>query len=158
MRWLQPLRRPTPRTRAPPPSPDLANASITIQPSSGMDGGTVVSWPSLDHGNAISYLIAGTIASDWDTVSIFAAPHGSHQFFISHPIGTIAPPEANPFLETKDAVMIADLEAGLSDFNADVAAAATARNTPTPSFGRTATRCTSTMPEIFQRVPEMVSQ
>ncbi|QTN33680.1 hypothetical protein HZ994_15635 [Akkermansiaceae bacterium] len=125
---------PPPDPENPPPMPPVPNsASIAIQASSGASGGTVVSWPSHDHGNAIQYLIAGNIASDWDTVPIFAASHGTHQFFITRPAGATTPPVHNPFLETKDAAMIADLEAGFADFNTAVAAAATtARNTPPP--------------------------
>lgn len=125
---------PPPDPENPPASPPvLANASITIQPSSGTAGGTVVSWASLDHGNAVSTLIAGNMAPDWNTVPLFAASSGGHQFFITHFSGTRIPPEENPQLEELDAAMIADLEACWAGFNTAMATSAeTARNTPPP--------------------------
>ncbi len=124
---------PPPDPENPPATPPaLTSASITIQPSSGAAGGTVVSWASLDHGNAVSALIPGNMSADWQTVPLFTDAHGAHQFFIIHSTAT-APPEGGAQLETKDAAMIADLEAGWADFNTAVAEAAeTARNTPPP--------------------------
>lgn len=117
----------------PPPGPVLELASIIIQRSSGTAGGSVVSWPSLDHGNAVQYIITGNMVAAWDTVPVFAESHGTHQFFVSHPPGSTAPPLANPSLDTRDAAMIADLEAAWSAFNTAVTTSfETARNTPPP--------------------------
>ena len=126
----------------PPPAPDNppvgqpvpVNASITIQPSSGTAGGTVVSWASHDHGNSVRSLIPGNAVAEWQSDPFFAAIHGGHQFFIQYIASATAPPGNNPPLDANDAAMIADLEAGWADINAAVAIAAAANcNTPTPS-------------------------
>ena len=133
MRETAPAPPPPDPQNPPPPGSVSLPASITIKPSSGTAGGTVVSWPSVDHGNAVQYLITGTMATAWSSVPLFAETYGTHQFFISHTPGNTAPPAANPVLETKDAAMIADLEAAWSAFNTSVTTAQqTAINTPPP--------------------------
>lgn len=125
---------PPPDPENPPATPPaFTHASVTIQPSSGAAGGTVVSWASLDHGNAVNTLIPGNMAAAWQTVPLFAAAHGNHHFFIIHTTGDAAPPVENPQLDDMDAAMIADLEAGWAGFNTAVATSAeTARDTPPP--------------------------
>jgi len=120
MRETAPPPPPADPDNPPAPGPVLGQASITIKPSSAPAGGTVVSWPSLDHGNAVQYLITGTMATAWGAVPLFADTHGTHQFFISHTPGNTAPPTGNPILGTKDTEMIADLEAAWTDFNTAV--------------------------------------
>lgn len=133
MRETAPAPPPPDPENPPPPSAPLESASITIQASSGAAGGTVVSWASLDHGNATRHLITGNMASAWDTVPMFAEKHGTHQFFISHPSGSTVPPTEANLLEAKDAAMIADLESAWSTFNTAVATTLEiARNTPPP--------------------------
>ena len=54
-----------------------------------------------------------------------------YQFFISHPTGTIAPPDPNPLLQPLDAAMIAEFETALPTFNASVTnSGIIARSTP----------------------------
>lgn len=133
MRETAPAPPPANPTNPPPAGPILQPASITIKPSSGTAGGTVVSWPSLDHGNAVQFRIAGTMASAWSSVPIFAGSRGGHQFFISHTPGAMAPPAQNPILASKDAAMLADLEGGWSAFNTTLTTTQQiARNTPPP--------------------------
>ncbi|MEP5506446.1 MAG: hypothetical protein ABJZ54_10345, partial [Luteolibacter sp.] len=133
MRETAPAPPPPDPQNPPPPAEPFVSASITLARSSGTAGGTVVSWPSLDHGNAVRHLITATMATEWDSIPIFAESHGTHWFAISHTPGNVAPPEANGFLDTKDADMIADLEAGFATFNQAVTSSViTARNTPPP--------------------------
>ncbi len=126
----------------PPPAPGNppagqpvpVNASITIQPSSGTAGGTVVSWVSLDHGNAVRVLIPGNAVAAWQSDPFFAAIHGGYQFFILYTADAVAPPENDPPLDANDTAMIEDLKAGWANINTVAAIAAAANcNTPTPS-------------------------
>ena len=66
MRETAPAPPPPDPQNPPPPAPVLGNASITIQPSSGSAGGTVVAWVSLDHGNSVRHLIAGSMVAAWN--------------------------------------------------------------------------------------------
>ena len=135
MRETAPAPAPPPADPQNPPAPFVLPipASLIIQPSSAVEGGTVVSWPSLDHGNSVQYLITGTMGTGWNNVPMFAQHYGTHYFFISHPTGTTTPPATPPFLDEKDAAMIADLEAAWTTFNASVAnTTAIARNSPPP--------------------------
>ena len=123
---------PPPDPQNPPAAPaDLINASITIQSSSAIEGGTLVSWPSLDHGNAVRYLVTEDMAQEWDAVPLFVGSSTNYQFFISHPTGTIAPPDHNPLLQPLDAAMIAEFDTALPTFNATVTSSTIiARSTP----------------------------
>lgn len=83
----------------PPPVPEPhISASISIVPSSGAAGGTVVSWASLDHGNAVRYLITATMATEWEAIPIFAENYGDHWFAIVQTSTSATPPESNTVL------------------------------------------------------------
>ena len=83
---------PPPDPQNPPiPAPVSAPASITVQASEGIAGGTVVSWPSLDNGSSVRYLVGGSMSAGWDNVPLFVQTYGTHQFFIFHPTGTTLP-------------------------------------------------------------------
>lgn len=133
MRETAPAPPPTDPQNLPPVPEPLVSASISIAPSSGAAGGTVVSWPSLDHGNAVRHLITATMATEWESVPIFSENHGDHWFAIAPITTSVTPPATNGFLGQNDAAMIADFEAGFAAFNQAVTSSViTARNTPPP--------------------------
>ncbi len=77
---------PPPDPQNPPAAPaDFINASITIQSSSAAEGGTVVSRPSLDHGNTVRYLVAEDMALEWDSVPLFVGSSANYQFLSATP-------------------------------------------------------------------------
>ena len=117
-----------------PIGPPVAFAALRMQRSSGAEGGTVVSWPSLDDGTAVSVFLEAEMHQDWQAIPLFAERYDDHEFFIWHPGNTTAPPAENPPLGAKDAVMFTVLQDHFDDMNLAVAnAAALARNTPAPA-------------------------
>ena len=110
---------PPPPAPEAPPAPDYPSVFVTllIQPSNGTNGGTVISWRSLDDGRAVVYHIAGEMALAWQAIPMIVSDYDDHQFFFSHPPGNVAPPTENPTLGEKDAAMIAVLEDRLDEIN-----------------------------------------
>jgi hypothetical protein len=128
---------PPPDPEAPPPPANSApstSATVRMQPASGSAGGTVISWPSLDHGGPVIVWIAGAMDSAWASIPLYAQQFGDWQFFVWHPTESMAPPAANPSLDTRDSALLAALEASLPAMNLEVAnSLANARNTPAPA-------------------------
>jgi hypothetical protein len=97
-----------------PPSNFTAPArhvGLRMSPSSGMAGGSVVSWRSLDNAAPVNMLLAQTMAAEWNGMPFFSERYGSHYFFIGcGSLTPLPPPEANPVLGPKDAAMFAQLE------------------------------------------------
>lgn len=125
---------PDPEEDPPPALPPALHVTLQLQPSSATEGGTVVTWKSLDHGGPVIYRIAEAMHADWQTVPLFAERHENHYFFVTHPSVPAAPPAANPQLGPLDEAMIEVLDAHLDDMNETVAnSAEVARNTPPPA-------------------------
>ncbi len=125
---------------SPPPSPPpttsnpIKSASIRMQPASGTGGGTVIAWPSLDHGGPVIVKIAGSLDENWASVPLYVNGSGDYQFLVWHPSESVEPPATNPPLGPEDAAMLGALEANLPAMNAEVAAsAARSRNAPHPA-------------------------
>ena len=126
---------PPPDPEAPPaPAYPSAFATLLVQPSSGTGGGTVVSWRSLDDSRAMTYHIAGDMDPAWQLVPMIVCDYDNHQFFFSHPPGSIAPPAENPTLGEKDTIMIAVLEDRLDEINQSlINSAYHTQHTPAPA-------------------------
>ncbi len=130
-------------TPAPPPPPGTpptthpsppSNASVRLQRASGGEGGTVVSWASLDHGGPVIVRIVGNMVPAWNQIPLFWDRYGSYNFFIWHPNDTATPPAENPILATKDSAMLAVLEASLPAMNQQVVdSVVRSRNAPPPA-------------------------
>lgn len=127
---------PVPEPGAPPatlPAP-AKNVSLRIQRSSESEGGTVVSWISLDHGGPVIRLFSQSMVSGWDQLPLLWDRYGDYYFFLAHQMQSIPPPAENPSLGPKDAAMFADLETSFPAMNQAVEdSIARARNTPPPA-------------------------
>ncbi len=138
-------------TPPPPPPPGTPpatlstpawNASIRMERSSGTDGGTVVSWASLDDQSPVIVRIAGEMAAGWSAVPLFAEHYGAYYFFVWHPQDGVEPPAENPVPGPNDSAMLATLEAHLNAINQEVIdSAIRARNAPEPAPPDPDSRC-----------------
>lgn len=135
MREFTPPPPPPPGETPPPtlPSP-TAYATLMIRPASGVDGGTVVSWKSLDHGGPMLALLEEDLHEDWAQMHLYSRRHGSYYFFILH-TGQLRPaPVDQPSLGLRDAALITELESSFPEMNQLVAtSAALVRNSPPPA-------------------------
>ena len=127
---------PVPEPGSPPatlPAP-AKNVSLRIQRSSGTEGGTVVSWISLDYGGPVIRLFSQSMVSGWDQLPLFWDRYGDYYFFLAHQMQSVPPPAENPSLGPKDAAMFAELETSFPAMNQAVEESiARARNTPPPA-------------------------
>jgi hypothetical protein len=128
---------PPPSSRNAPAPPvhftPVRNASIRMERAAGADGGTVVSWASLDQGGPVVVRIAGDMATEWFQIPIYSERFGNHNFFVWHPPFVVNPPSVNSILGAKDSAMLALLEASLPTMNDQViASVARIRNAPAP--------------------------
>jgi hypothetical protein len=77
-------------TPAPPPEPGASPSpspsaptkcvSIRMQPATGMAGGTVVAWPSLDNGSSVVVKIDGALDAGWSSIPLYANRFGDYDF------------------------------------------------------------------------------
>jgi len=116
------------------PPPPTVHASLVMRPAAS-GGGLVLSWRSLDDGGpAVHHFPLLTMAAAWDSVPLFAATHGGHDFFITHPTTMVEPPSENPLHAEADAAMLADFETHFPAMNQSVIdAEAQARLNPPPA-------------------------
>ncbi len=126
---------PPPDPQNPPAAPDPGQSvSLMLRRSSAPEGGTIVSWRSLEHGSAMMALIDGEMHPDWDAIPVFAARHGDYDFLVTHPGGAIPPPGPSLPLGSADAAMLAELENSLPAMNQSVAdSVAASRLAPPPA-------------------------
>ena len=127
---------PLPPPGTPPSNPPAlaANVSLRIQPASVAEGGSVVAWPSLDHGGPMIVRIAGEMDAAWNSIPIFSNRYAAYNFFFWHPGTPAAPPTENPPLGPKDTAMLAVLEASVPEINLQIAASIfQSRNAPLPA-------------------------
>lgn len=109
----------------------LATPSLVLRPSSEPDGGTIVSWKSLDHGGPVVHRIAIDLIPEWNRHPLFSHRCNDYYFFLFVPGRAIAPPSQPAVLGVRDSAMIQQLEANLPTMNQMVAASvAFARTVP----------------------------
>ncbi len=114
-------------------SPPAKNVSIQMQRCATAEGGTLISWPSLDQSGPISVWIAGEMAPEWFQIPLYCERFDRFYFFIWNPSSTAAPPVISPTLGVNDSAMLAVLEASLPTMNEQViTSVARARNAPAP--------------------------
>ncbi len=111
--------------------PPAKNVSIRMQRSSAAEGGTVVSWPSLDHGGPVVVRIAGEMVTEWFQIPLYFERFANHYFFVWHPNAAASPPAVNSILGANDTAMLAVLESSLPIMNEQViTSVAAVRNAP----------------------------
>ncbi len=113
---------PPPLPGAPSATPYVLSRMVSLKMQPATDGGTVVSWASLDDGTGRLVKITGEMIPEWEFVPMFCERYGFFSFNIWHPAVEIEPPLVNSLLGTNDTAMLASLEANLADMNQKVAA------------------------------------
>jgi len=110
-----------PGSGAPLPHPPPArHVSLCIQPCSGVEGGTLVSWASLDNGQAIKKRLAQALTVNWQTQPFFWHRYGNFNFTIQNPKPAAPAPEVDPELGALDAAMFAQLASSFPTINQSI--------------------------------------
>ena len=125
-----------PPPESPPAGPvPSQTVSLILEESSGVGGGVVISWPSLDSGEPVEYLAASeTLDSAWSSVPLHAQVFGDYMFFFMHFMQPESPPATNPTLGPLDSAMITELLDNFSTLNSTIAnMGAQSQNTPQTS-------------------------
>ncbi len=109
--------------------------TLRIQPSSGIAGGAVVSWRSLDDGSPVNRLLAQTMAPGWIHVPFLSERYGNFYFSIGcGNMAPIPPPVESGELGPKDTAMLTQLETSFPAMNqAVIESTNRPRNVPNPA-------------------------